>query len=130
MVIERRTTNDSLHSRLQLTTELDDSCGCIRPTKRDTVVITGTSLPTHVDETVLHEGAEIRIDVLNNIMFIQNHHGQPADVRVLTVQGRLQAQYTVQNQSTMEVHMNSWAEGVYIVHIICDRKTTTKKITK
>lgn len=131
----RRVMIDSLESVIHVSTALDDSCGCVKPGKTDSIVIVGVGLPTTVPSqpetnTVLHEGAVMNSFVDNNELVIQSLHGQPLAVSVSTVMGIAVYTHTLAPYEHTKLPLQSWSTGMYIVHARAPQISVTKKITK
>lgn len=131
----RRTIIDSMHAVLSVEAALDDSCGCVKPGKQDSIVIKGSGELTSVEsqdqnQTVLHEGPGIEAYVSNDVVYLQNLHGQPTVVTIHTLVGLLIGTIQLDPYASAEYPITTWSRGMYIVTATSPKQTTTKKITK
>jgi hypothetical protein len=134
-VVLRRIRIDTMDAMLGVTSSLDDSCGCVKPGKQDSMVIQGFGIATSVESThetdkVLHEGAVMNSYVIDNELNIQSLHGQPLEVSLSTVEGSTVYHGTLAPYESMRLPLEFWSTGMYIIQARGPHIRATKKITK
>lgn len=120
-------TDDSTTLRLVL--EANEKCGCIRPTKTDSMKVrthkTPVSALSDVDED------PVTIQLMEDAIEVQGVHGQPGFLTVYGLDGAI-VHRTMFNEgsNTTRIPIHDLSHGAYYVTATCGGLTLTKKLLK
>lgn len=93
-----------------------DSCSCSTPTAASQTNIIVNNKPVSV-KMDLNEDPLIRIRFLPESITIESVHGDPQQVRVFDMFGRIAAESVMNTQTSMELPTQTLSPGVYILQV-------------
>lgn len=122
----RSATNDTASTLLIVETQAFGDCLCKTPSLRDTIGVYNVVQPIVSVETDIHDDVGIKVTHINEGLLIQNRHGQPGTVNVVSVLGTTVSTTAFSSGNTW-LPLDSFPRGMYYaVVVVSGRYQVTK----
>lgn len=129
VVVSALHTREDDSTMLTATVETFEDCGCIKPTKKDSVEIvthkTTVSALSDVDED------SVTILMMEDAIVVQGVHGQPGFLTVFALDGTIVIRTAFdESKNRLQIPIHDLPHGAYYVAATCGGLTLTKKLLK
>lgn len=122
----RSTTNDTASTLLIVETQALGECLCKTPGLRDTIGVYNVVQPVVSVETDIHDDVGIKVSHIDEGLLIQNRHGQPGTVNVVSVLG-VTVSATAFSSGNTWLPLDSLPRGMYYAVVVASGRYQVTK---